>query len=499
MFLNKKSSFISGIICGLTFAPVFFILGIFMLSILCFQITNSTSRKQAFAYSYLFGFGFFLTTLYWISFGVSVYIEEFWWAIPIALFGLPAFLALFTALHGAITWEFKNSYFYHFIFCCVWIFVEWLSSWLFTGFPWGIIGYSFSISDISIQIASIFGIFGLSFIAVYIGSSLYSTNMLAPRIITSVLLCIALIAFGYHRLQKYPTEYSDIKVRVVQPSISKWSPKIFWENLDKHITLSKQNGNPDIILWSESALTAPHYYKYVHERLLSSFSNNKQILLTGGVGDNAILGDEYKIYSSLIAIDSMGNLLFDYHKSHLVPFGEYMPLSNYLPIKKITPGIVNYSSGVRKVLYLKELDLHINPLICYESIFAQEVRVDNTNVDVIINITNDSWYGNSSGPYQHFEISKIRAVENGLPMIRAANNGISAIIDPLGRIIGKIELDKVEILDGYMPLKLATSTFYSKWGNIALLICVLFVLIIEFIVVLLCLRYLNLQKNACCH
>jgi len=488
MFLNKRSSFISGMICGLSFAPVFFIVGIFMLSILCFQISRSQSRKQAVTYSYLFGLGFFLTTLYWISLCLTVYIEEFWWLIPFALFGIPASMALFTAFHGMISWQFRNNYLYHFIFCFIWIFVEWLSSWLFTGFPWGLVGYAFSISDLSIQAASIFGILGLSFVAVYIGSSLYSTNMLIPRVITAILLCIALLTFGYYRLQHYPVELSDVKIRIVQPSIpqiSKWSPEIFWQNLDKHISLSKQDGDPDIILWSESALTVPYYRSYIKEVLIPSFSKNNQVLLTGGINDNAKLGDDYKLYASLIGIDNKGNLLFDYHKSHLVPFGEYIPLNDYLPLQKITHGMVDYSSGEREIIHLKELDLKIQPLICYESIFSSEVRVDNINADVIINVTNDAWYGNSSGPYQHFEISKMRAIENGLPMVRAANNGISAIIDPLGRVIKILGLDEVAVIDGYIPLKLDRATIYSEWGNIALLFCMFFVLMIQSTIVLL--------------
>ena len=200
MFLNRKISFVAGIICGLSFAPVYFIPGIFTLSVLCAQISAAANYKQAAKFGYLFGFGFFLSTLYWISFGVSVYIEQFWWAIPFALFGLPAFLALFISAHSALAWLFRKTYLYHFIFCCIWLFTEWLMSWIFTGLPWGMLGYAFSISDIMIQPASIFGILGLSFIALYVGSSLFSKKALFPRLTTSIILCVMMIIFGYNRL-----------------------------------------------------------------------------------------------------------------------------------------------------------------------------------------------------------------------------------------------------------------------------------------------------------
>ena len=498
MFLSKKISLVSGMICGVSFAPVFFTPGIFMLSILCAQIATSDTRKQAAGFGYLFGFGLFFSTLYWISFGVSVYIEQFWWAIPFALFGLPAFLALFTALHGAVVWQFKNSYLYHFFFCCMWLFCEWLMSWIFTGFPWGIIGYAFSISNMLIQSASVFGILGLSFSALYIGSSFFSKNMLIPRVIIASILFIMMIVFGYKRLEENPTEFSKLKVRIVQPSIpqiAKWDPVEFWQNLGNQVALSKGDGDPDIIIWSEAALTVPYYYKPVYNSLMSVFTKEDQLLLVGGVNDNAEHDDNYEIYTSLITIDSDGNLLFDYHKSHLVPFGEYMPFTGYLPIKKLTSGIVDYTPGTREIMYLKSFNLYIHPLICYESIFAEEVRISNSEADMIVNVTNDAWYGKSSGPYQHFEISRIRSVENGLPMIRAANNGISAIIDPLGRVLGSLDLNQIAALDGYIPLKLLLPTTYSEWGNIALFLWVSCALILQLIVTLLYLLFLGHRNH----
>ncbi|MBN8512427.1 MAG: apolipoprotein N-acyltransferase [Rickettsiales bacterium] len=481
VLLRKRYSFFSGIICGMIFAPVYFLPGLFALSLFAAQVKNSVSYKQVVTLSYIFGFGFFLASLYWISFGPAVYFDEFWWVIPFAFVGLPAFIAIFTILVGLISYKFKESFFYHFVFALSWLFIEWLISWIFTGLPWAMLGYGFSISELFIQPASLFGILGLSFIAVFIGSSFYSREHGLFRATLALIILSSCIVYGYLRLQTYKTEYSDIKIRIVQPSIpqiDKWDGNIFWENMAKQIELSKKGETPpDIIVWSEAALTVPYYYKPVFDSIMSVFTKKNQVLLSGGVSDNNKKGDELEIYSSLIALGDDGKLLFDYHKAHLVPFGEYMPLKSYIPLKKLTHGVLDYTEGAREVLTLNRYhNLRIQPLICYESIFFDEVRISNQNADIIVNVTNDAWYGKSSGPYQHMQISRIRAVENGLPLIRSANNGISAVVDPLGRVLDKLELNEINIIDSYLPLKLNKPTIYAKYGYLSMM-CVLVIVL----------------------
>lgn len=488
--LTKRASFFAGFICGLAFAPLYLFPAIFTLSILCTQIYNSPNPKTALCFGYWFGFGFFLSALYWISFGIIVYIEEFWWALPFALLGLPAALALFVSIFAFITWYFRSYIIYHFTFCLLWVLMEWIMSWIFTGLPWALIGYSFCISDYLLQSASIFGILGLSFIAVFIGSAFFNRQFLSSRIILAVLILAGMIIYGKIRLDNNPTRYSPIKARIVQPSIpqtAKWDENLFWTNLNKQIELSQNNNSSDLIIWSEAALVVPFYYQSVYERLMSIFTKQEQILITGGVSDNGLESGNYEIYPSLIAINNSGSLLFDYHKSHLVPFGEYIPLKHYIPnIKKITHGFLDYSSGTRISQYLPALDLKIHPLICYESIFFNEVRILNTEVDLIINVTNDAWFGKSSGPFQHFEISKARAIENGLPMLRSGNNGISAFIDPVGRVLSRLGIDEINIIDGYIPYKLALPTLYSIFGNVALGSLIILVLILQIAAIYSC-------------
>ena len=562
--LTKTKSLISGMVLGLCFAPVFFLPGIFAISVLVAQVKLSSSKMQVLKLGYCFGFGFYLSTLYWISFGVSVYIEEFWWAIPFALFGLPAFIAIFTAQMALLAWCFRNNSHFYFLFCCCWLFIELIVSRIFTGLPWGVVGYALSNWLTLLQFGSIVGVFGLSFVVVYIGGSFYHlfcnkvgqkknkierVNFLI-RLIVSIILLVTITIYGKIRLDNNPTEFTNISARIVQPSIpqtEKWDPEEFWQNLDLHIRLSKEsaadNFIPDLIVWSEAALTASYHIKPVKEAVLESFASDSQILLTGAVTEctgvhesagalkfddenperttvresaripkfdeaNLELSEIYtadssevarktsgecperttvredaripkfdeanlelsKVYSSLIGFDKHGFKILEYHKSHLVPFGEYMPLKSFLPLKKITHGLVDYSEGIRKSVFINRFNLTIWPLICYESIFPYEVITSNKNVDLIVNITNDAWYGNSSGPYQHFEISRMRAIENGLPMIRAANNGISGFIDPVGRVVRRTELNDVTVLDGYIPKKLSYETIFSRYGIFTLIV-----------------------------
>lgn len=471
MLLNKKWSFVTGFISGLAFAPFFLLPCIFSLSFLAAQIRRSRLQKQAFLYSYLFALGMYLSTIYWMAIGVSVYIDKFWWAIPFALFGLPAFISLFYAGVLSFVSRIKNDAIFHLFFCLAWLFTEWLISWIFTGMPWSLLGYIFTFNDIFIQGSSIWGIYGMSLVAVYIGSIFYSKSYIFNRIAISSLMLIALAVYGNARLKNNPTELSELSVRIIQPSIpqtEKWTPEDFWQNLNKQIAMSNQmeENTPDIIFWSEAALTAPYYYPVIRKALRSAFTKEGQVLIAGGVDDNRKEGAECEVYSAMIGLDEQGQKLFTYHKSHLVPFGEYIPFSKYLPLEKITHGAVDYTQGVRKVVYLKHLNLRIHPMICYEAIFADEARIDNSEADLIVNITNDAWYGNSSGPYQHFEISRMRAVENGLPMVRVANNGISAIIDPLGRIMQQVPLNYVNVINDFLPCKLSFSTIYSERGNL---------------------------------
>lgn len=485
MFSSKISTLISGMISGLVFAPIFFIPGLFALALLCYQVQIANSWKEASILGFIFGFGHFLVNMYWISIGVTVYIDEFWWAVPLALFGFPIILACFIAVTCGLGFLAKNHGLYQFIFCLYWVFFEWVRSWIFTGLPWNLLGYAFSFSDTLIQPSSIIGVYGLSFIVVYISTSFYHLftkqyNLLKISLANSLLIMSLITSYGLLRLHNNPTSFSNVKVRLVQPSIpqtAKWDVKEFWKNLNLHITLSKAPGDVDLIIWSEAAMVVPYDYKPIKVKLSKMLERKKAILITGGITNNGKKGDDFEIYTSLYALTKEGDKLFEYHKSHLVPFGEYMPLKWILPLKKLTPGLLDYTEGSRQLVSLDKPNIIIKPLICYEAIFPNLVQTSNKLSDVIINATNDTWYGNSSGPYQHLQISRMRSIENGLPMLRTANNGISAVIDPVGRIIQQRALNEVGYIDSLLPNKLEYKTLYSQFGDISALLAIIFILI----------------------
>ncbi|RYE06354.1 MAG: apolipoprotein N-acyltransferase [Rickettsiaceae bacterium] len=496
----KKYIILLGMLSGLAFAPLFFVFFLFTTSILCHRVKSASNPIEAFNLGLSFGFGHFLTSMYWISIGVGVYINEFWWVIPFALFGLPLILSFFIAGSCLISWLARKEYYFHFIFCLNWVLFEWLRSWIFTGLPWNLLGYAFCFSDTLMQSVGIFGIYGLSFIVIYISSSYYdlfkfsvNKRAIARYAVCSLVIVSILSIYGYLKLKAHHTLFSNISVRLVQPSIlqtSKWNEYEFWHNLETHIKLSNVSKTfPDLVIWSEAALVVPYKHLAIRDKITAMLENSRSILVTGSIADNNENGKDFKIFSALQAISSNGNLLFEYHKSHLVPFGEYVPLSNILPMKKLTPGYLDYTEGTKEIVYLKELGLKIKPLICYESIFPELVRTSYGMADIIINVTNDAWYGKSSGPHQHLHISRIRAIENGLPLIRAANNGISAIIDPMGRIIKKLDTDEFGVIDSFLPIKIEHENTYQKLGDFSVLIAIFLILFLQIF-----LRWLMDQK-----
>lgn len=489
MYKPKIRCSLFGLLSGLVFAPTFILPALLTLSYLCYLVQKSKSWQEAAKLGCIFGFGHFLSGIYWISIGVSVYISDFWWAIPFALFGLPIILAFFISASCVFSFFVRNNKYYHFIFCLYWVLFEWVRSCILTGLPWNLIGYAFSFSDILIQPLNIIGIYGLSFIVIYISTSCYpfftkQFNQLKVLLLTSSITLAVIITYGSIRLNNNQANFTDIKIRLVQPSISqtdKWNEEELWHNLMLHINLSKTPEPTDLVIWSEAALVVPYDIPAVKAELLGLLNSLEAVLITGGISDNKKRGEDFELYTAMYALEKNVGKLFEYHKSHLVPFGEYMPLKKILPFKKLTHGFIDYTEGNGGLVYLDKYNLKIKPLICYESIFPDFVRTNNETVDVIINVTNDAWYGKSSGPYQHFYISRSRTIENGLPMVRVANNGISAIIDPLGRVIKKLDLNEINYIDGLIPKKLNSPTIFSIFGNITILLIIFFIFSVNYL------------------
>ncbi len=473
---------LAGGFCSLAFAPLhFFIAAPISLSVFYVLLEKAKKRKEIFWLGFAFGFGYFLTGIYWIAISLLVDAASFAWLIPFALTLIPSALALYLALF-ALSYKFlleKFNLTFNYqkiaVFSLCWVFFEILRSELFTGFPWNLLGYVWMFDIHFAQTASIFGIYGLSLFAVSISLFpiffLYK-NTLWDKVSAFLLikLLIVIAIFGYSRVDEFSLKTDNkIKLRLVQANIKqemKWDGEEKYQNLLKHIELTNSKSLKDIsaVIWSETAV--PYAIEEGSELLtkLHEATPPNGVLITGAL--RLGYGDKSKTWvsnawNSVFTLNQNG-VVNAYDKHHLVPFGEYIPLQKYLPfIEKITEGAMGFSEGDGPQTIAAQ-GFSFSPLVCYEVIFSDEVVNKNSRPDLLVNLTNDAWFGNSSGPYQHFDMSKMRSIEYGISMARVANTGITAFIDPFGRVIDKINLNQSGIVDVNLIENL-DPTIYGKY------------------------------------
>ncbi len=457
----KRSCFILGGLTSLAFAPVYLIpLAALGFSLFLYLLQKHASSIHPFKLGWWFGFGHFVVGLYWL--GNAIETVGLWYLMPLGWFGLPAFLALFPATATWITLRKtqKSPLTTVITFSVFWFVAEWLRGTILTGLPWNLAGYMWPLSVL--QICSVIGIYGLSFLTILFLTSFASQSRL--YMLTWVAVFIGLYGWGQHRLTENPTQLTGINMRLVQASIpqsTKWLADHFRENFDKHIGLSAIDAERPLkaVIWSEASIPTFVTDYPVLMDTLAAVAPKDGYIIVGGPRH----GNNGEIFTSTLVINDKSNLVASYDKSHLVPFGEYFPLRRWFPfVNKLTPGTQDYSAGTG----IRTLDLpglgKFSPLVCYEAIFPSHV-VDSQNPTWMLNQTNDAWYGHSSAPYQHLQIVRVRAIEEGIPLIRSANNGISAVIDPLGRIREHLDLDDIGFIDFDLPTPLAERTLYSKW------------------------------------
>lgn len=457
----------------------------------------SSSWRQAFAIGWSFGFLHFATGLYWITNALLVDAEKFGWLAPFAVSGLSLGLAIFTALvglgfHCARQSGFARGLAGPLLFALLWTVAEWLRGHILTGFPWNLLATTWSFSPAMSQSVALFGAYGLSFITllaalapVAFGASggrdlaaKRSRRALWRAVALSGLLLLCAIG-GVTRLAVAPNSgvtLPDIRLRLVQANIDqrmKWDEAERANTLNKYLTLSTQPGPLPVthLVWPETAL--PYFVSTEPEllRILGQIVPAGGMLLTGAVRtEPSQQGRPFQVWNSFHAIDDGGRVIATYDKVHLVPFGEYVPLRNILPLDKITPGGSDFSAGPGpRTLVVPGLP-PVSPSICYEAIFPGAlVAASQPRALWLLNVTNDAWFGRSAGPHQHFASARLRAIEQGLPLVRAANTGISAVVDPYGRVIAQLALGHEGVLDSPLPAALPL-TPYARLGDLSLLI-----------------------------
>jgi apolipoprotein N-acyltransferase len=496
-------AFLAGAIAVLALPPFDFIAAALVSFTLFFLLLEGAIPKPhagffgrlwpAMKVGWWFGFGYFVAGLWWLGNALLAESEEFAWAIPLAVFALPAVLALFYALAAGlarIIWSegIGSVAALGFGFGVA----EWLRTFLFTGFPWNPVGHLAMPTPLLMQSASLFGVQGMNMLAV-IFFSLPGLFFLGKQRKTVVFLLILIAGlhggYGVYRLElaeKLPEK--TVTARLVQPSVSqseKWDNAARDAIFEKLIRLSSGppspgQSRPSLIIWPETAIPflltdRPDAYTAIGNML-----QDGQFLLAGAVRQEGKResGDQVRYYNSLLLMADDGMLVSASDKDHLVPFGEYLPFANLLDSLGLTQIVTTpggfTSGGPRKNISIPQ-GLRINPLICYEVIFPRSIAATDGRADIMVNVTNDAWYGHTPGPYQHFRSAQLRAVEQGLPLLRVANNGVSAAIDSKGRIVDSLGLDAVATIDISVPAALQPTPYIRYGGliiSLALLICV---------------------------
>ena len=467
---------ILGILTSFSLPPYnLFFINFLTLPVLLYILINYVNKKNiSFFVGWVFGFGYFISNLYWITNSLTFEVN-FKYIIPFALILIPLFLGIF---YGLVTFlcnffNLKNKISSILIFSIIFGGIEFLRSFIFGGFPWNFVVFSLSNNLYSLQILSYIGTYSLNLLSITIFLLpviiFFKYKNLTKIIIFSFSLILVVINSLYGKLiiknfgkKKYDNLSSII--RVVSPNIpiERFLTNQDTErNIKELISLSDpHNLNKTIFIYPEGIITSIYlkdlkFFKHIFKE---NYNINHRLIL----GINSI--NQNKIYNSLIVLNNHLELLYKYNKNKLVPFGEFLPFENFLKrtgLKKITQGYQSFSPhNKREVLEIDKLKFI--PLICYEIIYSGKINPNNNHYDFILNISEDGWFGNSIGPKQHLTHSIFRSIEEGKNVIRSTNNGISAFVNPKGQIIKQIS-EK-----GYFDvnkIKRVNKTHFAKHGN----------------------------------
>ena len=463
-----------GLIAGLGFAPLNFVPA-FALGItgLIWLTAEAPSRRAGFVVGWWWGFGHFAANSYWIAESFLVDAERFGWMIPFALGGLAAYLALYPALAALVLRSLPRPLSFAGIaaFAAAWTVAEWLRGHVLTGYPWDLAAYIWSGSDAMMQSAALWGSWGLSLLTV-LGLGLPALLLRMERrasiaaVIGLAVIVGGLYAGGAWRLAAARDQHLDTVVRIVQPNIAQ-SLKVSGDDRPKQLEtllrLTLETPGFDqvkAVIWPETAVTYLLEREPTLRAALAQSAPAGGVLFTGTLRGEPADGVLQEIWNSSAAIDHEGKIVATFDKFHLVPLGEYVPLREIFTfINKLTPGSMNFSEGPGpRTLHVPGLP-PISPFICYEAIFPGAVVDPNDRPGVLVNITNDGWFGTSTGPFQHFATARFRAVEEGLPLLRAANTGISAVVDAYGRVERRSNLVVEAVIDAPVPGALPPTPF----------------------------------------
>ncbi len=481
---RRLIAFGGGAFGALALAPIGFFPAFFVPMVLAVWLIDGSggeslwaSLRRAASAGWWMGFGYFIAGLWWLGAAFLVEAERFAWALPLGVLGLPAGLAIFTALGfflARLMWSSGAARI--FALAAGLAFAEWLRGHVLTGFPWNDFGMVLGGNLVLAQAASFFGLYGLTLLSVLLFSSpalFADVKPNRPFLAAAAMVMAGLAIFGWWRLQATTEEIKSAKLRIVQPNVplDEFRADRGDELLEHYLRLSDRSTSPQTtgvadvthLIWPESA------FPFILSRdpaALAKMGSRLQnaVLFTGAA---RVEGDGREAeYFNAVEVIAGGDIKESYDKMHLAPFGEYMPFAYWLAQAGITQFVAipgGFESGASSRLLTSPGLPPVFPMVCYESIFPDEIadRINSEAVrpGLMLNVTNDGWFGNTPGPYQHFAQARLRTIEQGLPMARAANTGISAIIDPLGRIIASAPVGVEAVLDGSLSRSLEPTLF----------------------------------------
>jgi len=494
LFVLFLSPFLLGAITVFSFAPYnLTFINFFTFSILLFLILNikkrthskyrkKKSNKYFFYLGCAFGFGFFLLGNYWISISLT-HDDVFIGLIPFALIFIPLFLSFFFGLAILIVGRFaEKSIFFILFFSLIFSIFEFLRGNLLTGFPWNLISYTWSWSPKTVQILSIIRTYSLSLISITlfcIPFLFFQKNILKKNVIFSLFFLLILIAnysYGIFNSNDKNYKFEDkIYIKIISPNFSMedYNTKTEELQIKRLIKISDPEKNKKtLFIWPEGIF----YESYLEELkkyqnlFEDKFSENHLIILGINNFVNNNNAENKKYFNSLVVLNNNLEILSLYNKVDLVPFGEFLPLEKILSkfgLKKITRGYNSFSSGdKREIISLGDNfnEKLILPLICYEIIYTGKIKDQNQLPDLIVNISEDAWFGQSIGPYQHFTKAIYRSIEEGIFIARSANKGISAFISPNGKVIKSLNTGESGNIELNFP-HFYKPTLFSNYGN----------------------------------
>jgi len=503
---------VAGAIAGLSIPPLFLLPALFFAMPVWVWALDGAERRRglqrvfgpAFTIGFAFGWGYFTVAFHWL--GAAFFVDGGLMLVimPFAILALAALIALFWGLASAAAHMLWSHGPWRIITLATMLTIaEWLRGHILTGFPFDLLGYALTPTSEMMQLASVIGVYGLTLLAALLAMTPAliwpaDDRPLARRLFPFFLglaVLAAQLGYGYNRLEATAvSERTDTRMRLVQPLVYEHSD---WGNADPEaiisrlLTLSQMQMAPDQpglegathIVWPESSL--PFFLTQYPEGLarIARMLPDDVMLLTGAPRIPFGAAPGQPPYNAILAINTDGEIIASYDKSHLVPFGEFLPLQelwSQLGIKQFVPGAAGWAEGDADQRLMK---LPGTPpllaLICYEILFSGDLG-DTSEAQFLFNITNDAWFDGSIGPAQHAHHARVRAVEEGMSLIRAANSGLTFATDPLGRITGQLPPQEMAVLD-VVPSERLPSTLFAQWRYWPLLVALIIGLAISIV------------------